>query len=85
MRHRGIKSRYATRKYDCEARPKYLQADERAYVLSSGVEDVEMAAETDEDEEDAVLDELGGECDACSREFYSTPNVTQTRMKTKTR
>ena len=38
------------------------QADERAYVTSANVEDVEMAVETDEDEEDAVLDELGGKC-----------------------
>lgn len=61
MRRRGIKSRYAMRKHGCEASPKFMQADERAYVLSSGVEDVEMAVETDDDEEDAVLDELGGE------------------------
>ena len=26
-----------------------------------------MAAETDDDEEEAVLDELGGECEACLR------------------
>ena len=43
-----------------------MQADERAYVLRSGVEDIEMAVETDDDEEDAVLDELGGEYLACS-------------------
>jgi hypothetical protein len=39
-----------------------LQADERAYVINADVEDVEMTVETDEDEEEAVLDELGGEC-----------------------
>jgi hypothetical protein len=39
-----------------------LQADERAYVINANVEDVEMAVKTDEDEEEAVLDELGGEC-----------------------
>jgi hypothetical protein len=66
-----------------EARAKFMQADERAYVLSSGVEDVEMAVETDDDEEDAVLDELGGEYLACSRKFYYTNTVPQTRMKTK--
>ncbi|KAI9467015.1 VID27 cytoplasmic protein-domain-containing protein [Lactarius psammicola] len=38
-----------------------VKADERTYVLSSGVEDVEMGVETDEDEEEAVLDELGDE------------------------
>ena len=38
-----------------------LQADERAYVFNADVEDIEMAVETDEDEEEAVLDELGGE------------------------
>jgi len=38
------------------------QADERAYVINADVEDVEMSVETDEDEEEAVLDELGGEC-----------------------
>jgi hypothetical protein len=38
----------------------FLQADERAYVINANVEDVEMAVETDEDEEEAVLDELGG-------------------------
>jgi hypothetical protein len=38
------------------------QAEERAYVTNANVEDVEMAVETDEDEEEAVLDELGGEC-----------------------
>jgi hypothetical protein len=31
-------------------------------VINADVEDVEMAVETDEDEEEAVLDELGGEC-----------------------
>jgi hypothetical protein len=31
-------------------------------VINADVEDVEMSVETDEDEEDAVLDELGGEC-----------------------
>ena len=39
-----------------------LQTDERAYVINANVEDVEMGVETDEDEEEAVLDELGGEC-----------------------
>jgi hypothetical protein len=39
-----------------------LQADERAYVINADVEDVEMTVETDDDEEEAVLDELGGEC-----------------------
>ncbi|KAH9006819.1 VID27 cytoplasmic protein [Lactarius hatsudake] len=38
-----------------------VKTEERAYVLSSGVEDVEMGVETDEDEEEAVLDELGDE------------------------
>lgn len=38
-----------------------LQADERAYVINADVEDIEMTVETDEDEEEAVLDELGGE------------------------
>lgn len=37
-----------------------LQADDRAYVFNADVEDIEMAVETDEDEEEAVLDELGG-------------------------
>jgi len=31
-------------------------------VINADVEDVEMSVDTDEDEEDAVLDELGGEC-----------------------
>jgi hypothetical protein len=31
-------------------------------VINADVEDVEMSVETDEDEEEAVLDELGGEC-----------------------
>jgi hypothetical protein len=31
-------------------------------VINADVEDVEMSVETDEDEEDAVLDGLGGEC-----------------------
>ena len=44
------------------------QTDERAYVLNANVEDVEMAVETDEDEEEAVLDELGGEC--CDTNYY---------------
>jgi hypothetical protein len=78
------KVKVCNKKLWCEARPKYLQVDERAYVLSSGVEDVEMAAETDDDEEEAVLDELGGECEACSRKFHST-TTPQMRMKTKTR
>jgi hypothetical protein len=30
-------------------------------VINADVEDVEMSVETDEDEEEAVLDELGGE------------------------
>jgi VID27 PH-like domain len=47
-------SRYGTR-------PHPLQENEQAYVLSANVEDVEMAVETDDDEEEAVLDELGGE------------------------
>ncbi|KAI0254692.1 VID27 cytoplasmic protein [Lactifluus subvellereus] len=38
-----------------------VKGDERAYVLNANVEDVEMAVETDEDEEEAVLDELGDE------------------------
>ncbi|KAI9508944.1 VID27 cytoplasmic protein-domain-containing protein [Russula earlei] len=38
-----------------------VKADDRAYVINANVEDVEMAVETDEDEEDAVLDELGDE------------------------
>ena len=42
--------------------PIVSQTDERAYVFNANVEDVEMAVETDEDEEEAVLDELGGEC-----------------------
>jgi VID27 PH-like domain len=37
-----------------------LQGDDQEYVLNANVEDVEMAVETDEDEEEAVLDELGG-------------------------
>lgn len=37
-----------------------MQADDRAYVFNADVEDIEMAVETDEDEEEAVLDELGG-------------------------
>ena len=53
----------------CEPCSKCMQADERTYVLSSGVEDIEMAVETDEDEEDAVLDELGGEYLARSNTF----------------
>jgi len=39
----------------------FFQADEWAYVINANVEDVEMAVETDEDEEEAVLDELGDE------------------------
>ena len=31
-------------------------------MINADVEDVEMSVETDEDEEEAVLDELGGEC-----------------------
>jgi hypothetical protein len=38
------------------------QADDRAYVINADVEDVEMSVETDEEEEEFVLDELGGEC-----------------------
>jgi hypothetical protein len=44
-----------------ETRPYLSQGDEQAYVFSANVEDVEMAVETDDDEEEAVLDELGGE------------------------
>jgi hypothetical protein len=33
-------------------------------VINADVEDVEMSVETDEDEEEAVLDELGGESNA---------------------
>ena len=40
----------------------FPQADDREYVINADVEDVEMSVETDEDEEDAVLDELGGVC-----------------------
>ena len=50
-----MNSRHGRRTYS-------LQADERAYVINADVEDVEMIVETDEDEEEAVLDELGGEC-----------------------
>jgi hypothetical protein len=38
-----------------------VKADERAYVINADVEDVEMTVETDDDEEEAVLDELGDE------------------------
>ncbi|KAI0304103.1 VID27 cytoplasmic protein-domain-containing protein [Russula brevipes] len=38
-----------------------LNQHERAYVFNADVEDVEMSVETDEDEEEAVLDELGDE------------------------
>jgi len=38
-----------------------VKADDRAYVINADVEDVEMSVETDEDEEEAVLDELGDE------------------------
>ncbi|KAI0307163.1 VID27 cytoplasmic protein [Multifurca ochricompacta] len=38
-----------------------VKADEKVYVLNSNVEDVEMTVETDDDEEEAVLDELGDE------------------------
>ncbi|KAI0005015.1 VID27 cytoplasmic protein [Russula compacta] len=38
-----------------------VKADERAYVISANVDDIEMTVETDEDEEEAVLDELGDE------------------------
>lgn len=56
-------------KYSCLAdAPIVSQTDDRAYVLNANVEDVEMAVETDEDEEEAVLDELGGEC--CNTDYY---------------
>jgi hypothetical protein len=45
----------------CGTRSYYSQGDERTYVLNANVEDVEMAVETDDEEEEAVLDELGGE------------------------
>ncbi|KAI0284219.1 VID27 cytoplasmic protein [Russula aff. rugulosa BPL654] len=38
-----------------------VKPDDRAYVINADVEDVEMSVETDEDEEEAVLDELGDE------------------------
>ncbi|SRR6266404_3008206 len=42
-----------------------------------------MTVETDDDEEEAVLDELGGECDTLSRKFYLTTAVPQMKMTTK--
>lgn len=75
----------------CEANFSWLtdtriisQADERAYVINANVEDVEMADETDEDEEETVLDELGGECYDTYHHSYSWLRIKmRTKMKTK--
>ena len=42
-------------------------------MINADVEDVEMSVETDDDEEEAVLDELGGEC-----QCYESSNIIPT-------
>jgi len=48
-------------------------------VINADVEDVEMSVETDEDEEDAVLDELGGECQCYKSSLLSLLIITMLR------
>jgi hypothetical protein len=48
-------------------------------VINADVEDVEMSVETDEDEEEAVLDELGGECQCYESSILSLLTTTMLR------
>lgn len=61
----------------------YSQADEKAYVMSSNVEDVEMQDVEDEsDEEDAVEDELGNHT-RCKFPMFHNLTFLQTKVRTK--
>jgi hypothetical protein len=52
-------------------------------VINADVEDIEMSVETDEDEEEAVLDELGGECWCYELTIIPTNYYTKMRMRMK--